>query len=407
MDNLKTFGNVNILNLVAATEASVAGIRCIENLNVAIYTAETQHLLNQLNPKNINMTVEVPAGANLVTKVGVMQINSDFFKNAGQKIFFLVTGQLIVEPGIPVAEIENGLAGILVTGQFFCPEDRMGSFNARQNTIIGEAIAYPPFKYFVKGDLDLDLAFLNSLADGTEICVIGDLSVPKVLPNELLEQKIGQIFVSAAVECHAENAQVLRAKLYKQPNDFETIPAGYEWVRKPLLLDGATLEYLPGKNLFCKELVQIAADVDPAMFDQRVDSLIAKDLLLCPAALKPVVARKCSLFDTKAIFYTGELWLVQDEQTWQTWRFDALKGAATLVVTGELSIDPAIPSAILSERLAKIHNFGLIRCAPEQQAAIEARLATREGEIEEISNESAPVEEVRPDYIGNVNILTL
>jgi hypothetical protein len=53
------------------------------------------------------------------------------------------------------------------------------------------------------------------------------------------------------------------------------------------------------------------------------------------------VAKKCHLFDTTAIFFTGELWLVQDEQSWQAWRFDNLQDTVTLVVTGELSIDPA------------------------------------------------------------------
>jgi hypothetical protein len=119
------------------------------------------------------------------------------------------------------------------------------------------------------------------------------------------------------------------------------------------------------------------------------------------------VAKKCHLFDTTAIFFTGELWLVQDEQSWQAWRFDNLQGTASLVVTGELTIDPTIPPAVLSERISKIHNFGLIRCALEQRAAIEVRLTTREGEIEVISKDEPPAEEIRPDYIGNVNMLTL
>ena len=407
MDNPKTIGNVNVLNLVDATQESVAGIRRIENVNLAIYTAETLQLLNRLNPNNVNATIQVPTGANLIFKIGIMQVNTDFFKNVERKIYLFVTGQLIIEPGVPVEEIEKGLAGVAVTGQFFCPEDLMGTFNTKPNTIIGQSVAYPRFKHFVKGDLRLDSGFLNNLADGTELCVLGNLSIPKVLPNEILERKIGRIFVSGDVVCHEENAQVMHTRLYKNSGNLETIPAGYVWVEKPLVVDGDTIEYLPGKKLFCKELVSIAPDVDPAALDQAIESLIAKDLLLSPVALKPVMAKKCSLFDTKAIFYADELWLVEDDQTWQAWRFDALKGTATLVVTGELSIDPAIPPAVLSDRILKIHNFGLIRCAPEQQVAIEARLVTREGQIEVVSKDEPQAEEIRPDYVGNVNVLTL
>jgi hypothetical protein len=407
MENPKTIGNVNFLNLVNATPESVAGIRHIENINMAVYTPETASLLPQLNPGNVNATIEIPNGANMVMKTGVMQVNADFFKNVERKIYLFVTGQLIIEPGVPVEEIEKGLAGIAVTGQFFCPEDLMGAFNARPNAIIGQSVAYPPFKHFVKGDLRLEPGFLNGLADGTEICVLGDLLAPKVLPTELLERKIGQIFVSGDVICHEENAQALHARLYKSSGNFETVPTGYVWVEKPLLLDADTLDYLPGKQLFCKELVRIAEDVDPAALDRQVESLIAKELLFSPAALKPVVAQKCHLFDTKAIFYADTLWLVQDDQTWQAWRFDNLKGTATLVVTGELTIDPAIPPAVLSEQISKIHNFGLIRCASEQRAAIEAHLVTREGEVEVVSKDGLQEEETRPDFISNVNMLTL
>ena len=407
MDNPKTIGNVNVLNLVDATPESVAGIRRIENINLAICTAATLPLLNRLNPNNVNATIQVPAGANLIFKIGVMQVNADFFKNVERKIYFFVTGQLIIEPGVPLAEIEKGLAGVAVTGQFLCPEDLMGAFNAKSNTIIGETVAYPPFKHFIKGDLRLDPGFLSNIADGTEICVLGDLLAPRVLPNELLNQKIRQIFVSGDIICHEENALVLRGKLYKNLGDFETIPGGYVWVEKPLTLDTETLEYLPGKKLFCKELVRIALDVTPAALDQAVESLIAKDLLLCPAALKPVAAQKCSLFDTRAIFYTDELWLVEDDQTWQTWRFENLKGTATLVVTGELTIDPAISPTVLSERSSKIHNFGQIRCAAEQEGALDQRLVTREGEIEVVSKDEPQAEEIRPDYVANVNVLTL
>ena len=407
MDNPKTIGNVNFLNLVNATPESVAGIRHIENINVAVYTPATVALLHQMNPNNVNATIEIPSGANMVMKTGQMQVNADFFKNVKRKIYLFVTGQLIIEPGVPMEEIDKGLAGIAVTGQFFCPEDLMGAFNTLPNTIIGQSVTYPPFKRFIKGDLRFEPEFLNGLTDGTEICVLGDLLAPKVLSNELLERKIGRIFVSGDVICHAENAQALHSKLYKSSGNFETVPTGYVWVEKPLVLDGDTLDYLPGKQLFCKELVCIGREVDPSALDQNVESLIAKDLLLSPAALKPVVAKKCRLFDTRAIFYTDELWLVQDEQTWQAWRFDNLPGTATLVVTGELTIDADIAPAVLSERISKIHNFGQIRCAPEQRAAIEMRLATREGEIEVVSKDEPPSEEIRPDYIGNVNMLTL
>lgn len=409
MDNQKTIGNVNFLNLTNATEASVAGIRRIGNINLAVYYPETFSLLNRLNPGNVNAAIEVPSGSNLVIKTGQVQVNADFFKNAVKAVFFLVTGQLVVEPGVPVEEIEKGLAGIAVNGQFFCPEDLVGAFNAKPNTVVGQSVAYPPLEHFVNGKLTLDAAWLNGLNDGAEICVLGDVRAPKVLPNDLLERKIGKLYVSGGIQCHEENARAIRARLYKSKGEFKTIPAGHEWIEKPLVLDSETLEILPGKSLYCSELVQIADEVTPAALDAQIERLVGEDLLISPAALKPVLARKCNLFETRAIFYSDQLLLVQDERTWQESRFASLKGTATLVVRGELTFDPAVSPATLSERFSKVHNFGLIRCTPEQLLAIETRLATREGEIEEMlpGKESEPEEAPREDHIGNVNYLVL
>jgi hypothetical protein len=412
MENPKTIGNVNVLNLVNATQESASGIQRIGNINFALVTPETAPLLQRISVGNINASVEIPSGSNLVSQIGQFLVNADFFKNVERKIFFLITGQLIVEPGVPAEEIEKSLAGLAVTGQFFCPEGLMGAFNAKSYHVTGQSIAYPPFKHVFINSLTLDPGFLNGLEDGAEISLLGGLSVPKVLANDLLERKIGKMYVSGEILCHEENAQAIRARLYKSPASFKTIPAGFILVEKPLVIDNDTLEYLPGAKLFCKELVRITAGVDPRAFDQRVEQLIAEDVLLCPSSLKPVLAPKCNLFETKAIFYQDELWLVQDEQTFRNASFDGLRdraGTATLVVTGELTLDPAIPPATLTERLSKIHNFGLIRCAPEQHDAINSRLSTREGQIEDVLpvQEQPQEEEPRKDYIGNVNYLVL
>jgi hypothetical protein len=408
MENQKKIGNVNALNLMNATEESVAGIGFIGNVNFALVTPETAELLQRIRMGNLNATVEIPSGTKLVTHNGQFSINADYFKNVEQEIFFLVNGQMIVEPGLPLEDIEKGLAGIGVNGQFFCPENLMGVFNAKSFQVNGQSVAYPPFKHLFTESLTLDEATLDSLEDGAEISLLGDLSVPKVLANDLLERKIGKLFVSGKILCHEENGQVIRARLYK-PAKINTIPVGFEWVKKPLVLDNDTLAYLPGKKLFCKELVRIAPDVQPQTFDQNVEQLIAEDLLLCPSALKPVLAPKCNLFETRVVFYVGALWLVQDEQTLHAARFDSLDGSATLVVTGELTLDATLPVETLSARFTAVHNFGLIRCTPEQHEALRAHLSRYEGEFEELppGAEEPQVEETQTDQINNVNILVL
>ena len=61
---------------------------------------------------------------------------------------------------------------------------------------------------------------------------------------------------------------------------------------------------------------------------------------------------------------------------------------------------------MLSERLAQVHNFGKIRCTPEQMGAIQARLKTDEGKLEDITKEKKAKKE-DDNAIGNVGTLRL
>ena len=100
------------------------------------------------------------------------------------------------------------------------------------------------------------------------------------------------------------------------------------------------------------------------------------------------------------------LWKVSDERTLRATFLETIEEKITLFVTGELTIDPAVDYKLLAARLAKVHNFGLIRCTPDQMGAIEARQGLSEGELEDSTQKKAP-DEPSGDGIGNVNMLAL
>jgi hypothetical protein len=117
------------------------------------------------------------------------------------------------------------------------------------------------------------------------------------------------------------------------------------------------------------------------------------------------MSRKCNILETRAIFYEGELWLVDGSEQLSASRFEYLDGKATLVVTGALALDEDVEPGVLANRLVKVHNMGAIKCTPEQRGAIQARLGMNEGEIGAGEAEEAPEEGAR--YLGNVNHLVL
>ena len=122
-------------------------------------------------------------------------------------------------------------------------------------------------------------------------------------------------------------------------------------------------------------------EVSAEILDQNLEALISDERVLCPAKLKEVILRKCDWLKTSIALYNGELWVIEDARDLPGYAFDHLDGVATLVVFGELKLDPQIPPEILVEKLDKVHNMGSISCTPEQMGAIQSILGVSEGRL--------------------------
>jgi hypothetical protein len=149
----------------------------------------------------------------------------------------------------------------------------------------------------------------------------------------------------------------------------------------------------------------VIEDVTAEALDKALDELVVKELLICPAQLKGAIAHKCNLLETEAIFYQGELWLIEADFTLGAARFDYLEGKATLVNLGDLTIEPDVEPKTLASRLDKVHNFGDIYSTPQQMAALQSRLGLNRGDFSSLGQAGA--EEDNPNYLGNVGHLKL
>ena len=393
-------GNVNVLDLTKATAESVAPIKEIGNANMVFYSRETAGLLHRLNLGNVNVSFETPAPPKVV--IGHLTITPGYFAGLAEPLVLAVVGEVLVEPGVTAEEIDKGLRAIAVVGKVICPEPLLGAIQAKTAHLVGQTETYSTAGRLVKGSLLLDEGALAALDDASELVVLGSLRLPRVLPNDLLAAKIAKVQVLGSVRCPEENAAVLRARLADGSGRVKVVPAGFVVVDKPLLLDSVMLEALSVPRLYCLERVQVDPEVDAALLDARLETLVGRQLVLCPVALKGVLARKCDLLQTQVIFYEGTLWVVDGEERLAASRFAYLEGKATLLVEGELTVDAEVEPALLTERLAKVHNQGMIYCTPEQEGAIQARLGLNDGCVS-----SQPEQEAEGTHIGNINHLVL
>ena len=401
MVNGKSIGDVNVLDLRNATEASIGEIGFLGNANVVVYTPETAPLLQKLTIKNANAMVEVDAGVKMEGVTGQIRISGDFFEGYDAPVFLLVVGQAIVEPDVSIEKINELLHGIVVIGQLLCPTPLMGAFQSKAVQIIGRTSAYPVLAQIVTQGMVLDVSRLESFEDGSEIAVLGSVKIVESVPNELLKRKLGKLFALSGVRCYEENATALQARLADGSGRVTIVPAGYKVVEKALWLDQLLLESLSSSKLYCTENVFVDSSIDASTLDKHLEALICRGTVVSPTTLSSVVTQKCDPLENELLFYEGELWRVEDDETLTAARFDHLEGTATLFVSGDLNLDPGLSPDLIAKRLSKIHNRGTIRCTSDQRGAVQAKLGLQDGSVVDVDADE-------PEYwIKNANYLSL
>jgi hypothetical protein len=396
-------GNVNILDLRKATADTVASISKVGNVNVLVYSRATAPLIPKLNLGNVNVSVEAPENAQVIT--GQVVIDRGYFQGREEAQSLVVAGQVLVKPDVAPEDVEKGLGTLTVVGQILCPEPVHGVVQAKTAQLMGQSVAYPPSGRLFMGSLVMDETLLKGLEDETDLVVLGSLRLDRVLPNDLLTQKLGTLHVLGGIRVHEDNAEVIRARLSNGSAKMTVIPSGFALVTTPLVLDDTVLQALPESRLYCLERVEVEATTSPDVLEERLERIVVKDLLLCPARLKGVMSLKCNILETRPLFYEGTLWLVEGQEALSPSRFEYLEGKATLVVTGMLTVDPGVEPKVLADRLVKVHNLGFITCTSEQRGAIQARLGLKDGLLELGEDKEEAEDGVR--RMGNVNHLVL
>jgi len=402
MEEKRTIGSVNVLDLRRATEASIAGIARIGNANVVVYSRETAGLLTRIDIGNANAMIEIPSEVNVETVTGQAVIKGDYFKDQEEQLFLLGVGQVIIGPDVPAKEMTRRLAGLVVVGQLVCPENLAGIVQSKTRSVTGQTQTYPPFDDVALGSLVLNERGLQAMDDGSQLAVIGSLRIPEVVPNDLISRKLSKLHVAGSILCYEENANTIREILTDPSAKVVAIPSGFKLVDRPLDLDRSLLESIPPSKLYCRERVVVRTDVDPSLLDEKLEELSCEELALAPRGLKEVLSRKCNLLQTEVVFYDGDLLLYDGEDVLRKTRFDHMSEKATIFVEGEVTIEPDVTGDLLTERIAKVHNRGVIRCSPDQLGAIEALLGISDGVLVDATETKE-----KEYWIGNVHYLTL
>ena len=398
-----TYGNVGVVDMRAADEAALRRVRRIGNLGMLVHSPDSAALVNLLSVGNIGCTIEAPAHYKL--EVAPVRFNAQALRNRSEPVGMIIMAPVAVNSDVSAEDIEQGIERLFIMGPVICPDNVVAALRAKTEQQMGPVTCYPAGARLVStlGALRLDYDALATLEDGTALNVEGRLTVPEPLPADLLERKIQWLNVDGAVLCHEENAPILRPLMPEGSGRFRLLPAGFKVVERALTIDGTFLRFSATEKLYGTGRITVDSAVTAEEIDRYLKELRCAGMILAPAGLRDSLAPKCDLERDQVFFYEGALWLEEGRTELTAERFAYLNGAATLLVEGVVTIHDAVDPALLMERLAKVHNSGIIRCTPRQMAALQARMDRNEGELVD----STAAEEEESAGVGNIGFLPL
>lgn len=400
-----TIKNVGVVDMRKATTESFGRPIRFEDVGMLVYSPESRHLVAQTAMGDVGLTLEASTNAQLVQ--GEVTISAASLGNRGTPLNLAVVGQVVIADDVSAEVLAEWLGELAAIGVVICPERLAGMVQSKLAHHTGAVKTYRGGERLrlIGGKLVIDEAFLRSLPDASQIVVVSSVDAWEILPNDLISQKIESLEVMGGkVRCRGENAEAIQAVLDRAMGaTVRAVPVGFTPVRR-LRLNRTALGMLPSPRVYCPETVIVGDDIEAEDLQGALKALVAEDLLICPARLQAAMGAICKLADTKPIFYEGELWLIGTVETLRPSRFDFLTGNATLVVTGVMQIDPGVEPATLYERLHAVHNFGVISCTPDQEAALRARLEIGAGAFAETSESD---EDEGSPGMQNIGVLTL
>ena len=399
------YGNIGVLDIRAADEAALRGIRRIGNVGLLVHGPDNAALVNTLTVGNLGCTVEAPAHYKL--EMAPVRFDAKVLRTRSEPIGIIIMGPVTVDSDVSAEDIERGVERLFIMGPVICPDNVVAALRSKTKQQMGPVQSYPAGAKLVSilGALSLDHDALATLEDGTALNVEGRLTVPEPLSQDPLARKIRWLNVEGAVQCHEENAAVLRSLMPDRSGKFILFPAGFKVVERALTIDSTFLRFSATGKLYVNGRVMMDPAATPEEIDRNIQELRCPAMIVAPAALRDSLAPKCDLELDQVLFYDGTLWLEEGSTDLTTERFTYLDGVVTLLVEGELTIHEAVDPALLTERLAKVHNFGTIRCTPTQMGALHARMDRNEGEL--VDSTVAEEEEEESAGVGNIGFLAL
>ncbi|GEM_PF-683428 len=394
--------NVGVLDARKAAPEVIRSIGKLNNVGILAISPENKAEFARIAMENVGSMLELEEDYKFHT--GNKTINRQLLEDADPGIKLCLVGMLTVEPDVTPELLQTKLLGLYLVGQAMVPERLYGAFMRAVKEVTGnvEVIpdAGPDFKgQCHTGKLTLTNSWLEGLADGEELMVVGKLALDEALDPDLFARKVKALRVSGVILGLDTQEQMLRkVLLHPEQTKLKLAKAGCHNLSNGERLDAFALMSIT-KPLVCSSgKVILEGDV-------TTDLLAEKEILFEAAAVYFPKALMQAMFSrlvppTKGFPYEPEtLELVTGEQRMTSARLDSMTERSTLVVIGELEIDPAVKAEAIAARIATLDNYGKITASADVASILQSRLRSDEGCIDLFGKEESSAEEQQFDHV--------
>lgn len=201
-------------------------------------------------------------------------------------------------------------------------------------------------------------AYLASSNEPMELVLNGIVQLDKELDMEQFTARIESIRVNGKAVIHEHQSPYFYEKLKTINGLVEVIPAGFEYVTKPVRLNARTARRFKDHKLYTNKPLILEADVTRDAFSQALSEIQSTSFIICSEEIEDLVWERCPNLNTEIVSYERLFVFINGEETWSRDQLLALGQPASFIVDGTLTFDDDVTEEDIKASLSSLDLFG-------------------------------------------------
>jgi len=403
---IKNIGNLNILSneevgILKQTEV-------IKNIGNLVLRVGFYSKYPNISMKNIGNTIVVPMGVEVSTHLGSLTIDQQYLESLTSQICLVVTGVVIVSPGIDPELFAAKISTLNLLGVVVCPESATGIVNSKLQGQTGITITYKDDEranvIMENDEVTFTDDYFKALEGKVILLINGTADASKALNMSIVKEKILTLVINGEIIINEENAALVA--MAKINGDKITVPAGYEYISGDMQLSETNINEYKGRGIFTTDTVTFDENLTSELISANSFKLDCKKVIY-KSTIEKGVSLLLSNQNTDKISYENKLITNHTSRIVTSKELEYTEGAIHLLNYGDLKIEKDMEDDVFFKKISGIHNYGKIECSSDSYGLVQLKIVDNMGAIalyEDAQPESDVIEVILLGNVGNANI---